>query len=109
MKDEQRFHILSDTMLEHIAERLEDDDGVWCDVELRGGSLTIVLENRQQYLINKHVAMEQIWVSSPISGARHYAYDENRHAWVSTRQRDETLPDFLSEELSALAGKEIVF
>ena len=109
MKDESRFHILSDAMLEHLAESLEDDDGDWCEVELQGGILTISLENGQQYLINKHAVMEQIWVSSPVSGAKHYAYDADRQLWVSTRQNDEILPDSLSKELSIAAGKDIVF
>ncbi|CAN0496665.1 unnamed protein product, partial [Phaeothamnion confervicola] len=66
------------------------------EIELRGGILTIELEDGGQFVVNKHAPTRQIWVSSPVSGAAHYAWDEGAACWRSTRG-----PDILEARLAA--------
>lgn len=82
--DETSFKTTSDKILSELAEAIEaaDEDGAM-DIEYASGVLTITLANKKQYVINQHVPMRQIWVSSPVSGAGHYDYVNG--SWKNTR------------------------
>lgn len=82
--DESSFKTLSDKTLTTLAESIElaDKNGD-LDVEYASGVLTITLANKKQYVINQHVPMRQIWLSSPVSGAAHFDYIDGN--WKSTR------------------------
>ena len=67
------------------------------DADLQGGVLTIEAD-RGTWLINKHAPTRQIWLSSPLSGARHYAFDEASGTWRDTRGGDD-LVSLLSAEM----------
>ena len=73
------------------------EEGIDGDTELQGGVLTVGGE-AGTWVINKHVPTRQIWLSSPVSGARHYAYDAASGAWLDTRGGGELLA-ILSSEL----------
>lgn len=68
------------------------------DTELQGGILTITLPTGQ-YVVNRHGPTQQVWLSSPVSGASHYAYQDG--TWVSTRG-GKRLEAVLTEELGIL-------
>jgi frataxin len=87
-----------------IDERLGDD----IDAELRGGILTLELEDGRQYVINKHAPTKQLWLSSPVSGAAHFDYDEPSRSWRSTRGGP-PLAERLAAELAAATGRDIAF
>jgi frataxin len=70
------FETLADSLLEALEEGL--------DGELQGGVLTVEGE-AGTWIVNKHAATRQIWLSSPKSGARHYAFEEARGLWQDTR------------------------
>lgn len=106
--DESTYHELADIALEKLYEFLEGledtlDDPP--DVELQMGVLTVTLEagryEGRQYVINKHTPTQQIWVSSPLTGAGYFAYDKPRNGWYPTRTRDD------GEELYEEITKEI--
>lgn len=82
--EESEFKTLSHKMLAALADAIEESDakGV-LDVEYQSGVLTITLPSQKQYVINQHVPMRQIWLSSPVSGAAHFDYKEG--GWKSTR------------------------
>lgn len=101
--DERAFETLADRTLQHLFAQIEAELGDVADVDLRGGILTIVLDDGRQYVINKHAPNRQIWMSSPISGASHYEHDAASGGWRSTRG-GEMLGPCLSEELAALTG-----
>ncbi len=109
MLEESRFHVLADEILERIAEKLEDEADEWCEAELQGGVLSVIMADEQRYQINKHATMRQIWVSSPYSGAAHFMYDPVQKEWISTRQHEITLLGMLSSEMSARAGHPVSF
>jgi frataxin len=86
--DEQQFESLAGNFLARVTAAVEDasDD---IDVELQGGVLTIELEDGRTFVLNKHAPMRQMWLSSPLSGASHYKYDDASRLWVSTRDTRE--------------------
>jgi frataxin len=73
---EQAFETLADSLLEALEEGL--------DGELQGGVLTVEGE-AGTWIVNKHAATRQIWLSSPKSGARHYAFEQAKGLWQDTR------------------------
>src|SRR5690349_22975413 len=74
---EQAFETLADSLLESLEEEIDD-------AELQGGILTIDGDDGT-WIVNKHAPTKQIWLSSPKSGARHYAFDAGSGHWQDTR------------------------
>lgn len=101
--DESTFHTVADGQLERLQGAIEDALGDRLDVELQGGILTIEFDSGGQYVINKHGPNRQIWMSSPVSGATHYDYDETAEQWIGTRDAGPLL-DRLVSELKAKTG-----
>lgn len=95
--DDREFAAEADRTLQRLQDAVEralaDADP---EIELRGGILTIELADGGQFVVNKHAPTRQIWVSSPVSGAAHYAWDGVAGRWRSTRS-----PDLLEERLAA--------
>ncbi len=100
---ETDFQRLADATLARVAEALEKGLGEAAEVDLQGGILTVELDAGGQYVINKHAPNRQIWLSSPKSGASHYAFDAARGTWIATRS-GRALADVLAEELGPLAS-----
>jgi frataxin len=92
---------MSDSAFESLADSLlaalEEGIGRHADAELQGGVLTVE-GNDGTWLVNKHAPTRQIWLSSPQSGARHYAFDDGSGQWKDTRGGPELLA-LLSAEL----------
>lgn len=101
-----QFETLADGELQHLSERLEEALADDVDIELQGGILTLEFDDGSQYVINKHAASRQIWLSSPVSGAWHFDHDAARGAWTATRG-GRPLRDLLAEELAARAGRPV--
>jgi len=80
------------TGLEAMADR-HQQAGAAGDYEVDWGNdvLTLTLPNGRQYVINKHRASQQIWVSSPVSGGWHFAWNTASASWQSTRINQELL------------------
>ncbi len=72
------------------------------DIDLQGSVLTVELADGGTYVINKHAANQEIWLSSPKSGAAHFKPGESG-AWLPTRG-GENLHARLDAELSAVLG-----
>ena len=88
--DESSFERAAEAILRGLMARIEDarDDA---EAELAGGILTVELDEGGTYVINLHRPNRQIWVSSPKSGAWHFARDAAGD-WVSTRGTERLLP-----------------
>ena len=104
--DARAFEDLAEQTLERLFDALDEAIGDDADVDFEGGILTIELEDGRQYVINKHTASLEIWVSSPVSGAAHYAYQSEPKTWTSTRGGDD-LMQTLSAEVLGLTGKSV--
>jgi frataxin len=83
------YESLADSLLEALEEGL--------DGERQGGVLTVESEGGT-WIVNKHAPTRQIWLSSPKSGARHYAFAADSGLWQDTRGGADLLTT-LSDEL----------
>ena len=103
--DETRFNIIAAEELATIADTLEsiDNEGM-LDIELHDGILSIKLEDGREYVINKHTPTRKIWVSSPLSGASYFSYDEKSTLWHTLKGPALVLRTMLGEELEDVAG-----
>ncbi len=73
--------------LYHIAQQVET---ISClDYDEAEHSLTIHLPDQRVYLFNIHQGMEQVWLSSPFSGGRHFFYQAP--SWMDTRSGEDLL------------------
>jgi len=102
--DPTRFHHIADATLTHILDRVDELAGDVVDADIQAEILTIILEDRRQFIVNKNAHLSQIWLSSPISGAWHFEHVEAGGAWLSTRGGGENLLPLLAAELSASTG-----
>ncbi len=103
--DESRFATLADATLERMADAIDDAVGDAVDVELQGGILTLSLPGGGQYVLNKHGPNRELWLSSPASGAWHFAW--SGEDWVSTREPPAVLARLLAAELEARFGVDL--
>lgn len=101
--NETAFKTRADDTLTAILDALDDALADHVDADLNDGVLTIELDDGGQYVVNRHAPLRQIWLSSPISGAAHYAWDAESGEWRSTRGGPDLL-DRLSKELSRATG-----
>mgnify|MGYP000607187165 CR=1 FL=1 len=104
--DTSAFEDMAEKTLEALFSELDEAVGDDADVDYEGGILTIELEDGRQYIVNKHSASKEIWVSSPVSGAAHYAFDEVAKAWLSTRG-GAVLSQTLADELQQITGHSV--
>lgn len=104
--DAQAFEDLAEQTLERLFEALDEAIGEVADVDQEGAMVTIELEDGRQYVINKHAPNQEIWVSSPISGAAHYGFNEDAGTWVSTRDAT-VMMEMLSQELAQATGQTV--
>lgn len=69
------------------------------DVDEQDGVLRLKIQGVPSlYIIHSHQTLEQVWVSSPISGGLHFSFDPIRHGWYDTRT-DQELIAMLAKEL----------
>ncbi len=104
--DNSQFESLADATLARVQEAVEAAPGGSLDAEIVSGILTIETESGAKFLLNKHGPNHQIWLSSPVSGAWHFAWSEDDQDWISTRG-EERLEALLGRELSEAAGDAI--
>ncbi len=97
------FITFVDKQLDTLAEMIEnaDTDYVLEDLEYQDGVLNIELDDGRQFVINRHTPSRQIWLSSPLSGAGHFSFQENGR-WIDSKDRD--LFAVLKEELKEVAN-----
>ncbi|CCQ74062.1 iron donor protein CyaY [Magnetospira sp. QH-2] len=95
------FETIADTTLGSYAEIIDEAIGDVADVDFQSGILTIELDSGGQYVINKQAPTRQVWVSSPVSGASHFTYEDG--VWRATRS-DDVLAEMLSKELTDKTG-----
>jgi frataxin len=102
--DEATFHQRADETIERMISALDDAIGDTADVELQGGIATIALSNGKSYIVNKNAPNCEIWLASPTSGGWHFAWDQSKNAWISTRAPYSALTDLLAREIEAATG-----
>lgn len=88
------YNFLSKKILEEI---FDIADNLGLDVEENNGILEINLPDQRQFLVNQHNPTSQIWLSSPISGAYHFVYNQESSNWICTRTQKELKSIIISE------------
>jgi len=92
---------MADETLQNLSDSLEEADTDYqLDVDLLDGILNIELPDGGQYVINRHDASMQIWLSSPISGAGHFSY--NNGTWLTSDGRN--FIDTIKDEIKNATG-----
>ena len=90
---ETAFIALVEATLNRLAvmvETLDIDENL--DIEQSNGMLTIEFPNGKQFVINRQIPTQQIWLSSPISGGLRFDYYEEEKIWqISNGTRLDTL------------------
>ena len=103
--NEAEFERRATKALDSLFEQIEDQLGDWLDLEMTGGILQVELPDGGAYVINKHAPNREIWMSSPKSGAWHFAPDDDG-TWRSTRGAEE-LTHLLAGELAGASGRAV--
>ncbi len=91
MTFDSHAHAFLESLAETLEEQLPDDD-----IDFASDILTIIRADGRQYVINKHAPTQQIWLSSPNSGAWHFVWEQGQ--WRDTRQQ-QALTTLLMQEL----------
>ncbi len=98
------FEILALKTLEGLHAHFERCFGDEAEIDLEEGVLRVEFEDKGIYLLNRHAPLSQIWLSSPKSGAWHFALetfaDSKEIDWRSTRGEKISLYALLNQELS---------
>jgi iron donor protein CyaY len=93
--DKNEFVQLADETIENIANEIEEADSLYqLEIDFIDGVVNIELQDGKEYVINRHDASSQIWLSSPFSGAHHFSYEDEQ--WISSDES--TLYRLLKEE-----------
>ncbi len=72
-----------------------EDQGV--ELEESSMGLKIILPDQKIYVIHGHLDLQQLWVSSPLSGGWHFVLDPILGQWKDTRGH-QTLEEFFLKE-----------
>ncbi|GAB5367751.1 hypothetical protein AAMO2058_001258000 [Amorphochlora amoebiformis] len=102
------FNAVSEDLFDILQESLEDDELPFEDMEFSSGVLSLVTE-QGVWIVNKHSASRQVWLSSPKSGPSKFEYNKETQKWVSEREDKTAMHDLLVRELSELVGEEFSF
>ncbi len=104
--DNTEFIEIAEDTLQKIFEAIEEADQEYLlEMDFMDGMLDIELPDGRKYIINRHNSSQQIWVSSPISGASHFSYEEDEEIWKDSADND--INEFLTQELKQVAGLNI--
>jgi len=106
MTDESDFERLAAALLSRWADAIEEAEGDGVSVEAVPGMLTLEIDGAGTWIVSKHAPTRQIWLSSPISGASHFALAGGR--WTSTRGDGADLANRLVAELKEAAGLDLI-
>ena len=99
----ENFETIAEKTIESLFEATMRELGDMAEVDLEGGIMNVELDDGRQYIINKHSPNRQIWLSSPLSGAHHFSFDEDAGVWASTRDSGQLL-SLLEDEFASIKG-----
>ena len=96
--NESEFNQQIDDLLIEIEDAIEES-GVDIDYETVAGILTLDFENGSQVIINRQVAMRQLWIAAR-SGGFHLAWVEGQWVTSTTKESMSALIDRVCTEQS---------
>lgn len=105
---ENSFQHQASAELSKYFDILEEINAGILETDWENGNLRIDIDGKGTFLLNKHAPNEEIWLSSPLSGAWHFKQDPQGN-WISTRPPLRTLRELLGEELSGILAQSVHF
>ena len=99
---ESEFHQVADRTLQNLFDEVSvlEDSIETVDINLHHGVLAVdFYELGETWVVNKQIANQQIWWSSPRSGPMRFEYDMDQEEWLSSRSK-QTLSKLIQEEIS---------
>ena len=103
---ESEFNDQVDATLDRIEEILDDAE-TDIDVQLGGGILTIICENRTQLIFTRQAPVKQLWLATK-SGGFHFDFDSESERWVLDSD-GQPLDQFFTKAFSEQAGEALEF
>ncbi len=96
----QNFKNLAKKTLEDIFDNIEKSYDHF-DVDFEEENLKIE-SGTNIFILSIHNPSSQIWLSSPISGAHHFQFNDSNHEWTSTRDKSIKLFEVLEKDLQSI-------
>ena len=100
--NESEFNQQIDDFLIEIEDAIEES-GVEIDYETVAGILTLEFENGSQVIINRQVAMRQLWVAAK-SGGFHLEWVDGQ--WISSTTK-EVIPALIDRVCTEQSGESV--
>ena len=71
------------------------------EIDLVDNNLTIEFDDEKVFIISIHEPTQQIWLSSPLSGAHHFylVNESDPLVWISTRNKEINLFEIIEREI----------
>lgn len=108
------FLQMADITLEYFYSYLEDIDvNTVLDIEYSDYILNIQLLDERVYVLNRHLAMEELWLSSPVEGPSHFALiadnssNQKKFLWKDKQGRE--IGEVFAQDLTKTTGIELFF
>lgn len=105
MTDSEFEECVDDTLL--AIEDVLDNCHIDIEYENTGGILTLEFANQSKIIINRQIAVHQLWIAAK-SGGFHLEYESTSDTWKTNKQGEE-LFDLLGRLCSEQAGESISF
>jgi iron donor protein CyaY len=100
--NESAFHDRCGEDIARLQDALEaqDTQGL-LDIDGQDGMLSVKLEDGRTFVISRHTAARELWLSSPVSGGHHFRPVGD--GWVLPN--GQTFPRLFLDELNHLTGQ----
>lgn len=94
MNETDYIHLVSD-YLDELMEKVETQYWEVVECDLNTGVLSMKTRDNKEFIINRNIPKQELWLSSPFSGGAHFEYQNN--VWKNTRTGDLFEPLIFSE------------
>lgn len=99
---ESEFHDLCGEDIARLQDALEEQDTQGLlDIDGQDGMLSVKLEDGKTFVISRHTAARELWLSSPISGGHHFRPVDG--GWMLPDGRQ--FPELFLAELNRATGQ----
>lgn len=105
--DKNLYQVKVNSLFSKVSDIIDKADLDIIDMDSTYNQLSIIDQRGREILISKQEFLYEVWVSSPLSGAHHFLFEEKSERWISKRNQFLEIFDFLEKEISILIGKTI--
>ena len=95
----KKWNHFQNQFIEKFEKKYMEDERVE-DIEELGELIKITINDGRVFVINRQVPIEQVWLSSPVSGPTHFNYIEKDLKWVSEDGKE--IFDLIEKDMKAI-------